>query len=208
MIGNAQPKAALSFVSHDDPFALFAKWLKEAEKTEPSDHNAMSLASVDADGMPNVRMVLLKHFDERGFVFYTNLESQKGAEILGHTKAALCFYWKSMSRQIRIRGNVSVVSDEEADAYHALRARRSQIGAWASRQSKPLESRFALEKAVAKYAVKYAIGSVPRPKYWSGLRVEPIYIEFWYNRPFRLHDRIAFQRDTAGDGWSKTRLYP
>ena len=153
-------------------------------------------------------MTLLKGFDERGFVFYTNFESQKGTEILASRKAALGFHWKSLRRQVRLRGPVEVVSDEEADAYYKSRPRDSRIGAWASQQSRPLESRFALEKAVARYAAKYAIGEIPRPPHWSGFRVKPVYIEFWKDGAFRLHDRVVFKRDGDDDGWSKTRLYP
>jgi pyridoxamine 5'-phosphate oxidase len=156
--------------------------------------------------MPNVRMVLLKGFDERGFVFYTNFESAKGREILASMKAAMCFHWKSLRRQVRIRGPVEIVSDAEADDYYATRPRGSRIGAWASKQSRPLESRFALEKAVAEYTAKYAIGNIPRPKHWSGFRIVPSSIEFWHDRPFRLHDRVMFTRD--GEGWAKSRLYP
>jgi len=189
-----------------EPFRLFAEWLGEAEASEPNDPNAMALATVDGDGMPNVRMVLLKGLDGGGFVFFTNYESAKGGELLASRKAALCFHWKSLRRQIRVRGPVEEVSKAEADAYFATRARGSRIGAWASQQSRPLESRFALEKAVASYAAKFAIGEIPRPDYWSGFRLKPVEIEFWRNREFRLHDRIQFRR--AGDGWAKTRLYP
>jgi pyridoxamine 5'-phosphate oxidase len=189
-----------------EPFRLFAEWLGEAEAAEPNDPNAMALATVDGDGMPNVRMVLLKGLDGGGFVFFTNYESIKGRELLASRKAALCFHWKSLRRQIRVRGPVEAVSKEEADAYFATRARGSRIGAWASQQSRPLESRFSLEKAVASYAAKFAIGEIPRPDYWSGFRLIPIEIEFWRNREFRLHDRIQFRR--VGDGWQKTRLYP
>ena len=189
-----------------EPFRLFAEWLGEAEAAEPNDPNAMALATVDGDGMPNVRMVLLKGLDGGGFVFFTNYESAKGRELLASRKAALCFHWKSLRRQIRVRGPVEEVSKAEADAYFATRARGSRIGAWASQQSRPLESRFALEKAVASYAAKFAIGEIPRPDYWSGFRLMPVEIEFWRNREFRLHDRIRFRR--AGDGWVKTRLYP
>jgi pyridoxamine 5'-phosphate oxidase len=189
-----------------EPFRLFAEWLGEAEASEPNDPNAMALATVDGDGMPNVRMVLLKGLDGGGFVFFTNYESAKGGELLASRKAALCFHWKSLRRQIRVRGPVEEVSKAEADAYFATRARGSRIGAWASQQSRPLESRFALEKAVASYAAKFAIGEIPRPDYWSGFRLIPVEIEFWRDREFRLHDRIQFRR--AGDGWVKTRLYP
>jgi pyridoxamine 5'-phosphate oxidase len=200
--------AEAGFTERDDPLALFAEWLEDASKSEPSDPTAMALATVDEEGLPNVRMVLLKAADERGFVFYTNFESQKGHEILSAGKAALCFHWKSLHRQVRIRGPVEVVSDAEADAYFASRPRDSRIGAWASQQSRPLESRFALETAVALYAAKYAIGNVPRPPYWSGFRVKPLSIEFWHDRPFRLHDRVAFRRESPDGSWSKSRLYP
>jgi pyridoxamine 5'-phosphate oxidase len=194
------------FTQEDEPFALFATWLKDAEASEINDPNAVALATVDADGLPNVRMVLLKGFDVRGFVFYTNFESQKGQEILGQKKAAMCFHWKSLRRQIRLRGEVEVVSDEEADEYYQSRPLGSRIGAWASKQSRPLEGRFALEKAVAEYTAKYALGNVPRPPHWSGFRIIPQSIEFWHDRKFRLHDRIEFRRD--GEGWSKVRMYP
>lgn len=166
----------------------------------------MALATVDADGMPNVRMVLLKGLDARGFVFFTNLNSQKGRELQSSPKAALVFYWKSLNRQIRVRGNVEKVTDVEADEYFATRPRGAQIGAWASQQSAPLESRFALEKAVALHTAKFGIGAIPRPAHWSGFRIVPNAIEFWADRPFRLHDRIVFHR--KGEGWVKTRLYP
>jgi pyridoxamine 5'-phosphate oxidase len=168
----------------------------------------MALATVDTDGLPNCRMVLMKGFDESGFVFYSNKESRKGGEMAGNAKAALTFYWKSLDRQVRIRGTVSEVANAEADAYFATRARGAQIGAWASRQSSPLESRFAFEKAIALVAAKYPIGDVPRPPYWIGYRVTPSAIEFWQERPFRLHDRVVFSRETPGAPWTKTRLYP
>ncbi|QDC02890.1 pyridoxamine 5'-phosphate oxidase [Mesorhizobium sp. 8] len=195
------------FTERSEPYKLFTEWLQDATGSEPNDPNAVALASVDADGLPDVRMVLLKGFDERGFVFYTNFESAKGREILGSMKAAMCFHWKSLRRQVRVRGPVEVVSDAEADAYYATRPRGSRIGAWASKQSRPLESRFALEKAVAEYTARYAIGDIPRPKHWSGFRILPQTIEFWHNGAFRLHDRIVFSRNRDG-GWGKTRLYP
>jgi pyridoxamine 5'-phosphate oxidase len=195
------------FTESAEPFRLFAAWLEDATKSEPNDPNGLALATVDEDGMPDVRMVLLKGFDEHGFVFYTNFESAKGRELLSSMKAAMCFHWKSLRRQVRVRGPVEVVSDEEADAYFKTRPRGSRIGAWASKQSRPLESRFALEKAVAEYTAKYAIGEIPRPKHWSGFRLVPWSIEFWHDQPFRLHDRIFFTRTSEGR-WEKVRLYP
>ncbi|NIJ56877.1 pyridoxamine 5'-phosphate oxidase [Pseudochelatococcus lubricantis] len=199
------------FFSREDPFALFSDWLKEAETSEINDPNAMTLATVDADGLPDARMVLLKSFDSQGFVFFTNEESAKGRQLAAVAKAALLFHWKSLRRQVRVRGIVEWVSEAESDAYYASRPRGSRIGAWASQQSRPLESRFALEKAVAGYAAKYAIGDIPRPAYWHGYRVRPLAIEFWHDRPFRLHERVRFARDTAdaaAGGWHKTQLYP
>lgn len=196
------------FSERSEPIQLFHDWLGEAESREPNDPNAMALATVDETGLPNVRMVLLKGVDDRGFVFYTNYESAKGRELLAAQKAALLFHWKSLRRQVRVRGTVETVSDAEADAYFASRARGSRIGAWASRQSRPLESRFALEKAVAEYTLKFGIGEIPRPPHWSGFRVVPETIEFWHDRQFRLHDRIVFQHDHDSGAWSRTRLYP
>jgi pyridoxamine 5'-phosphate oxidase len=196
------------FTARDEPLALFQEWYEAATLSEPSDPNAMSLATVDASGMPNVRMVLLKDLDGRGLTFYTNLESGKGIELLATPKAAACFHWKSLRRQIRFRGPVERVADEEADQYFATRPRQSRIGAWASAQSRPLESRFALEKAVAKNAARFALGDVPRPAHWSGFRILPVSIEFWYDRPFRLHDRLLFSRAAPGEPWTRARLYP
>jgi pyridoxamine 5'-phosphate oxidase len=201
------------FAAAPEPFALFEAWFAEAKAHEPNDANAMALASADADGMPNVRMTLLKGVDApgeatRGFVFYTNFESAKGRELLASRKAALCFHWKSLRRQVRLRGLVSVVSDAEADAYFATRPRGSRLGAWASQQSRPLESRFALEKAVAAVTARYPIGEIPRPPYWSGFRLTPLEMEFWHDRPFRLHERVVFRRPSPGDAWVKQRLYP
>ena len=194
------------FTEAGEPYKLFAAWLEDATKSEPNDPNGVALATVDPDGLPDVRMVLLKGFDEQGFVFYTNFESAKGREILSSMKAAMCFHWKSLRRQVRVRGPVEIVTDAEADAYFATRPRGSRIGAWASKQSRPLESRFALEKAVAEYTAKFMIGEIPRPKHWSGFRIVPSAIEFWHDRPFRLHDRIVFSKTDGG--WEKTRLYP
>ena len=190
----------------EDPIAAFSAWLEEAEASEPRDANAMTLASLGADGMPSSRMILLKGVDARGFVFYTNVESRKGRELLAHPKAALLFYWKSLGRQVRIEGEVEAVSGEEADAYFASRPRPARIGAWASDQSRPMEGRFALEKRVAEYGLKYAVGEVPRPPHWSGFRVLPRAIEFWQEGAFRLHQRLVYYRE--GDAWRTERLYP
>ncbi len=196
------------FTAADAPLRLLTQWLEQASGAEPADPNAMALATVDADGLPNVRMVLLKGFDEHGLVFYTNLHSQKGRELAAHPKAALLFHWKSLARQVRLRGTIEQVSDAEADAYFATRPRPSQVGAWASNQSAPLETRLAFEKAIAFYGAKYALGAVPRPPHWSGFRLMPYVIEFWQDRPFRLHDRVEFRRDAPGAAWVRTRLYP
>ncbi len=196
------------FTEQNEPFALFAAWLREAESSEMNDPNAVALATVDADGLPNVRMVLLKGFDHEGFVFYTNFESQKGQELLSQKKAAMCFHWKSLRRQVRLRGLVEVVTDREADDYFKTRARGSRIGAWASKQSRPLEGRFALERAVAEYTARFAIGEIPRPAYWSGFRIRPVSIEFWHDRNFRLHDRVEFRRSVPEGDWEKVRMYP
>lgn len=196
------------FTASTEPFLLFEEWLAEAKNAEPNDPNAMALATVDADGLPDVRMVLLNARDERGFVFFTNSQSAKGEELAGQAKAAVVFHWKSLRRQVRVRGPVEQVSVEEADAYFATRPRLSQLGSWASQQSRPLEGRFALEAAVAKVTAQYALGTVPRPPHWNGYRIRPVQMEFWADRPFRLHDRIMFRRDTVGGAWTKTRLYP
>jgi pyridoxamine 5'-phosphate oxidase len=199
------------FTEAEEPLRLFAAWFAEAQRSEPVNPEAMTLATVDASGLPNARMVLMKGFDDRGFVFYTNVDSTKGHELADAPKAALTFYWKSLQRQVRVRGCVEPVSAEEAD--FASRSRMAQIGAWASKQSSELESRLAFEKAVARFTAKFAIGAVPRPAYWSGYRVVPQEIEFWQERPFRLHDRVAFtransNRSAAKAPWGKTRLYP
>jgi pyridoxamine 5'-phosphate oxidase len=195
------------FTEAAEPWRLFAAWFEEAKRAEPVNPDAMAVATVDGSGLPNVRMVLLKGFDERGFVFYTNLGSVKAAELDGAPKAALTFYWKALKRQVRARGAVEPVSAEEADGYFATRSRMAQVGAWASKQSAALESRMAFEKAIARYTAKFALGAVPRPPFWSGYRIVPAEIEFWQERLFRLHDRIVFRRSDAGT-WRKTRLYP
>jgi pyridoxamine 5'-phosphate oxidase len=192
-----------------DPFDGFSVWLAEATQSEPNDPNAMAVASVGPDGMPSLRMVLLKGWDRDGFVFYTNYESRKGTQLLAHRQAALLFHWKSLRRQVRIEGLVEPTTAAEADDYFATRPRGSQIGAWASAQSRPLESRFALEKQVALYTARHAIGTVPRPPYWSGFRIRPLLMEFWRDMPFRLHDRTVFRRDTPdGRTWQTEKLYP
>ena len=195
------------FTAAEEPFALFAEWFAEARTSEPNDPNAMALATVDADGLPDLRMVLMKDYDASGFVFYSHIASAKGRELAHNPKAALLFHWKSLRRQVRIRGGVTPVSAEEADAYFATRPKQAQLGAWASQQSRPLESRFAFEAAIAQQALKHAIGVVPRPPGWSGWRVAAEQMEFWHDRPFRLHDRILFNRADGAD-WRKTRLYP
>jgi pyridoxamine 5'-phosphate oxidase len=206
------PQAA-DFMGAEEPFALFELWLADARANELNDPEAMAVASADADGMPNVRMVLLKALDgperpDRGFVFYTNLESAKGSELLAGGKAALLFHWKSLRRQVRVRGTVAVTTRDEADAYFASRPRGSRIGAWASQQSRPMAGRYDLEKAAAWYGVKHAVGEVPRPDYWSGFRITPLEIEFWHDRPFRLHDRVVFRRPDPATAWQRSWLFP
>lgn len=190
-----------------DPFGLFARWMQDALKSEPRDADAAALATVDSAGLPDVRIVLVKKFDEHGFVFFTNSESAKGGELAENPKAALVWHWKSLNRQVRVRGTVERISERESDDYFASRPRGAQVGAWASRQSRPLESRSDLEAAVARYENKYA-EKVPRPPYWTGYRVMPLAIEFWADRPFRLHDRLVFTRPASGKPWARERLYP
>jgi pyridoxamine 5'-phosphate oxidase len=202
-VAEAEPLAP---ITDQDPIALFERWLAEALKSEPNDANAMTLATVDDEGMPDARMVLLKGVDAAGFSFFTNLESAKGGELAAHPKAALVFHWKSLRRQVRVRGDVSRVTDAEADAYFASRARSSQIGAWASDQSRELPDRLALERRIAEMGLRFGLGAVPRPPHWSGFRLAPRSLEFWRDRPFRLHERLAFDR--ADGGWTVRRLYP
>jgi pyridoxamine 5'-phosphate oxidase len=203
-----KPLTDSDFTAAQEPFDLFRQWFADATASEPNDPNAMALATVDPAGMPDVRMVLMKGYDEQGFVFYTNTGSAKGTQLLASRKAAIVFHWKSLQRQVRVRGPIEQVSDADADAYFQSRPRDSRIGAWASQQSRPLESRFALEKAVAVNAAKYAVGTVPRPPHWTGFRIMPVAIEFWHDRPFRLHDRITFSRAEPNGDWTKHRLYP
>jgi pyridoxamine 5'-phosphate oxidase len=202
-VADAEPLAP---ITDRDPIALFELWLREALKTEPNDANAMTLATVDDEGMPDARMVLLKGVDAAGFTFFTNFESAKGRELLAHPKAALVFHWKSLRRQVRVRGDVAPVTEAEADAYHTSRARSSQIGAWASDQSRELPDRLALERRIAEMGLKFGLGPVPRPPHWSGFRLTPRSLEFWRDRPFRLHERLAFER--VEGGWTVKRLYP
>ncbi len=190
----------------DDPLSLFAAWLEDASRSEINDPNAVALATVDASGMPDVRMVLLKDFDQRGFTFYTNFESAKGTEILQSMKAAMCFHWKSVRRQVRVRGAVETVSETEADAYFETRARGSRIGARVSQQSRPLASRKDLEDAVQAETARVGDNPIPRPANWSGFRIKPQTLEFWKEGDFRLHDRFVFSREA--EGWSVQRLYP
>lgn len=189
-----------------DPFALFIEWLEAAKASEPNDANAMTLATVDAEGMPDARMVLLKDVDAHGFTFFSNRESAKGEQLWAQPSAALLFHWKSLRRQVRVRGVIERVSDAEADAYFASRARESRIGAWVSDQSRPLDSRAVLEARVAEKTAGFDGQDVPRPERWTGWRVVPKQIEFWRDRPFRLHDRLRFDRE--GEAWRRTRLWP
>ncbi len=202
------PHIVVMIPENTDPLALFAGWYEEAKKSEPDVPEAMTLASVGPDGTPSARMVLLKDFDAAGFVFYTNYQSRKGEQLQAHPKAALLFHWKSLKRQVRIEGPIAKTTPEEADAYFATRQRGSQIGAWASEQSRPLESRFALEKRVAEFGARYLVGAVPRPPHWSGFRLQPTLIEFWQDQAFRLHDRLEYRRTSVEAPWTTRTLYP
>jgi pyridoxamine 5'-phosphate oxidase len=196
------------FTEASDPFALFKLWLEEATAREINDPEAMTIATVDDNGLPDARMVLCKGVDERGLVFYTNIESAKGRELKGQPRAAALFHWKSLRRQARFRGPIAQVTAAESDAYFASRPRGSQIGAWASQQSRPLAARGDLEAAVEAYERRYADADVPRPDYWRGYRLGPVEIEFWRDRPSRLHERIRFTRSGPASAWDKRLLYP
>jgi pyridoxamine 5'-phosphate oxidase len=205
--GTPPPDDAALF-AENEPFALFERWFKEAKEKEPNDPNGMALATADADGFPDVRLVLLKGFDASGFVFYSNAESAKGRQLEANPRAAVVFHWKSLRRQVRVRGLIERASEDEADTYFKSRDRGARLGAWASLQSRPLEDRLALEKRIAEFALKFGVGEVPRPPHWRGYRLVPLTIEFWRDRPFRLHDRLVFSREAAGRPWGKQRLYP
>lgn len=189
-----------------NPIELFHEWMLEAEQKEINDPNAMSLATVNKDGFPSVRMVLLKGYDAEGFVFYTNLNSRKAKDLGENPNVALCLHWKSLRKQVRVEGNIEPVEAHEADAYFQSRQRVSRIGAWASKQSQPMEGRFELEKRVAQFTAKFGVGEIPRPDFWSGFRVKPRAIEFWSDGKFRLHDRLVYHPNE--EGWQVTRLYP
>ena len=196
----------MTVTTSEDPIGLFKDWLADAERSEPNNPNAMTLATVTPDGAASARMVLLKGVDERGFTFYTNLGSRKAEHLSANPHAALCFYWKSLKRQVHVEGTVERVDDAEADAYFATRPRGAQIGAWASKQSHPMEGRFRLEARVAKYTAKFHMGIVPRPEFWSGYRLAPARVEFWTQGTFRLHKRVVYLK--SDDDWTTERLYP
>ncbi len=196
----------MTATTRKDPIALFRDWLIDAEKSEPNDPNAMTLATATPEGAPSARMVLLSDVDERGFIFYTNLASRKATELNINSRAALCFHWKTLQRQVRVEGTVKPVDEAEADAYFASRPRMSRIGAWASRQSQPLADKYKLEKRIAEFTARFHVGPVPRPDFWSGFRLLPEHIEFWRERPFRLHDRVVYHRHEGG--WMIEHLYP
>jgi pyridoxamine 5'-phosphate oxidase len=202
------PPDDAEFFARDEPLALFADWFKLAKEKEPNDPNAMALATTDADGGPDVRMVLLKDFGADGFTFYSNAESAKGVQLAANPRAAVCFHWKSLKRQVRVRGAIAAAPGAEADAYFQSRDRGARLGAWASQQSRPLPDRLALEKRVAEVALQFGVGSVPRPPFWGGYVLTPLAIEFWRDRPFRLHDRLVFTRASVDASWTKQRLYP
>ena len=206
-IVTAKALSSSDFGGAEEPFSLFAQWFQEAQASEPNDPETMALATIDADGMPDVRMVLCKDFDSDGFVFYSNEQSAKGGQLAARPKAALLFHWKSLRRQIRIRGSIGAASAADSDGYFASRSRNSRIGAWASQQSRPLESRAALEAEFARYAQKFGAGDIPRPPHWRGFRLTPRTVEFWRDGANRFHDRMAFER--VGDAaWTRTRLFP
>lgn len=205
---NNKVELTREFLAAEDPAALFESWLADAGKTEPSDPNAMTVATVDKEGLPNARILLLKGHSPEGFVFYTNSQSAKGDELLTTPKAAICFHWKTLGRQVRARGPVSPVSPEEADTYFATRSRGSRLGAWASQQSRPMAGREVLEQAVKEMEKKHEGQDVPRPPHWLGYRLKPLEIEFWCNGDYRLHDRVRFYRDSTSGVWEKSVLYP
>jgi pyridoxamine 5'-phosphate oxidase len=196
------------FTERSEPFSLFEEWFADAKASESNDPHAMAVATADSNGLPDVRLVLMNGYDRRGFVFYTHMTGGKGQQLAQNMQAGLVFHWKSLKRQVRARGPVEIVSQDEADAYYASRPRDSQIGAWASLQSQPLDSRSTFEARIADVKARYEGATVPRPPHWTGYRIKPLQIEFWHDRPFRLHDRIVFRRDSVDGAFAKTRLYP